>query len=267
MNNPGLLWIDLRFQYSTASPLLNLSEQWQVDLVNLVDEIFAKIEELTPRFLCFEFDYPDFQGLKALKNTKFKFPNLPILMLTEYHSENLSVWAFRTRVWDYLVKPVKIEDLSKRVGTLFKISEGRNGNDRRTTYMANGHIPIELRFCKQLQKNEVTLPAISFIEKNLAEKIRVQEVAKLCHLSPIPFSIFFKKERGLTFRAFLIQFRINKAKEMLRNPHASVTEVAFAVGFNDLSRFTHLFKRSVGTLPSQYRRKSELLNSFENSLV
>ena len=63
MNKPSLLWIDLRFQNSTASPFLPLSEKWPINRVKRVEEIIAKIKEFTPHFLCFEFDYPDFQGL------------------------------------------------------------------------------------------------------------------------------------------------------------------------------------------------------------
>jgi DNA-binding NarL/FixJ family response regulator len=57
-----------------------------------------------PAALCFEFDYPDRERLLAMQSVKRSHPRLPILMLTLGHSESLAVWAFRARVWNYLVQ-------------------------------------------------------------------------------------------------------------------------------------------------------------------
>jgi AraC-like DNA-binding protein len=49
----------------------------------------------------------------------------------------------------------------------------------------------------------------------------------------------------------------------LRNPRASVTDIAFAVGFNDLSHFARMFRRYVGLCPSKYRKGN---GSFNNPI-
>ena len=101
--------------------MTGLPGDWQVHRAVLVQEISDKIRQVSPHFLCFEFDFPDLEGLRAVKTTKLRFPELPILMLTDYHSEDLAVWAFRARVWDFLVKPLSSSDLHDRVETLFNI--------------------------------------------------------------------------------------------------------------------------------------------------
>ncbi|MBI3595476.1 MAG: response regulator transcription factor [Nitrospirae bacterium] len=254
MNSPGYLWIDLRCDPSPKSLFATLSRQWLTFRIEIGEDIPAKIKETSPQFLCFEFDYPDIEGLKAIRKTKLEFPFLPILMVTHYHSEELAVWAFRARVWDYMVQPLSLEEMALRLETLFKICNQRNDSYTRTMYSSCQLIPVAFRFIGHPLKKRMTLPAISFIEKNFGDKIRVRMLAELCTLTPAQFSLAFKKENGISIREHLIQFRINKAKQLLDNPYSSITDIAFSVGFNDLSHFTRIFKRYFGTVPSCYKR-------------
>jgi DNA-binding response OmpR family regulator len=63
-----------------------------------------------PDVLVAEYDYPDLNALRLLREVRERFPLLPIVIFTLQHSEALAVWALRNRVWDYFVKP-----LAKRV--------------------------------------------------------------------------------------------------------------------------------------------------------
>jgi AraC-like DNA-binding protein len=77
-------------------------------------------------------------------------------------------------------------------------------------------------------------------------------MARICHLSESEFSRVFHHEHGVSFRRFLVNYRIAIARDFLSEPHASVSQVAYAVGFNDLSHFGRMFRRLVGepaTLP------------------
>jgi transcriptional regulator GlxA family with amidase domain len=113
-------------------------------------------------------------------------------------------------------------------------------------------IPNELSFRFPVRKKRTSL-AISYIETHYQEKIRLNEVAALCRMDTFTFSRHFKKEQGITFRDYLIRYRIAKAQELLRNPHTSVTAVTLTVGFNDFSHFARTFQQIVGMNPSQYR--------------
>ncbi len=92
------------------------------------------------------------------------------------------------------------------------------------------------------------------------DKIHVNKVAALCHMEIFTFSRHFKKEHGITFRDYLIRHRIAKAKELLQNPHTSITSVTLTVGFNDFSHFARTFQQIVGMNPSQYRANRENLS-------
>lgn len=187
-----------------------------------------------------------------MQRVKSEHPGLPMLMLTEYHSEAVAVWALRARVWDYIVKPVSVEEFSSRIADVVRLVTSRGGEGKRVNFMPPPPIPMEVRFYVAHSKGKRTSPALSFVETNYPEKIKLGDVARLCGVGPFQFSRTFKRENGMTFQEFLMRYRIKKALELFRNPQISVTEVAFAVGFNYLSYFSRTFRRYVGVAPSRF---------------
>ena len=106
------------------------------------------IRRVAPQILCFEYDYPDLKGLRTLQKTKHQFPSLPVLMVTEYHSESLAVWAFRAGIWDYLVKPVAVEDILCRLDILSNIVErtgARHGLSLISAITSRGHMRFMIK--------------------------------------------------------------------------------------------------------------------------
>lgn len=83
--------------------------------------------------------------------------------------------------------------------------------------------------------------------------LSIPEVAKQCGLSQRNFSRLFLKETGLTPKDYLILRRIDKSKELLRETRMTITDIAFEVGYNSLSKFIETFRRIEGILPSDYR--------------
>lgn len=117
-----------------------------------------------------------------------------------------------------------------------------------------GSVPAGLD--RELPNDRLQL-VLSYVEANYVEKISLATVARLCGLSPFQFSRAFKKIRGITFRDFVLEFRIERAARGLRSPDASVTDVAFGAGFNDLSYFARMFRRRFGVSPSHFREVTE----------
>lgn len=253
MNIPRLLWVDLSLQRSRSDLHIKFSEYCRIHYTAEIGAIPKVILEFSPQLLCFEYDYPDLPGLRALQRTKLQFSSLPVLMLTEYHSESLAIWALRTRVWDYFVKPLVVKDILHRIDILSKLANSQKQESTRANYMPAAYIPNEVRFCRPTIEKHRTAAAISYIEKYYSGNIRVADVARICGLPQAQFSLIFKREQAITFRAFLIRHRIREAKKLLKNPCASVTDVGFAVGFSDLSDFAEIFRRYVGTSPLKYK--------------
>ena len=72
-------------------------------------------------------------------------------------------------------------------------------------------------------------------------------------MNPFRFSRCFKKEIGITLQEYLVRLRIREALRLLDNPNASITDIAFTVGFNDTSYFSRTFKKYMNYSPSEFR--------------
>jgi AraC-like DNA-binding protein len=105
------------------------------------------------------------------------------------------------------------------------------------------------------------VPAIAqrvfdFIEAHYADKISLADVAKELHYSPSHLTSRIRRETGFPVTAWIIERRLRAARERLLTTDESVTAVAIAVGFRDVSYFVRRFARASGTTPSQWRTRS-----------
>jgi AraC-like DNA-binding protein len=226
-----------------------------------IEGISEKIQETGARVLFFEYDYPDIVRLSWLQQIKLRHPSIPIIFVTEQHSEALAIWALRSRVWDYFVKPlVAAEVLHCMESVKVVIAEQSRGTPRKAILPPHA-IPADARFRGESQKKNAIDAGVSYIEKNLHEDILQSKVAALCGMTPFQFSRQFKQTYGMTFQEFLIRRRMTEAVRLLKNPSASVTDVCYTVGFRDLSYFTRTFRRYVGMTPSRYKTDLEALHT------
>ncbi|MBZ9539067.1 DNA-binding response regulator [Modicisalibacter tunisiensis] len=207
-----------------------------------------------PSVACFQFDYPDAQGLSDLRRARQQLPAVPLLMITQAHSESLAVWAFRTRVWDYFTMPVDTVRLLSVVEALQ--NQGSVDTKTRQALESTNAIPPDARqrYTGNPEEKSIIERALTHVDANLHNKIVQSEVAELFGLSPFQFSRLFRRMTKMTFQEYLLSRRIEEAKRLLVNSRTSVTDVCFTVGFRDLSYFTRIFQRYVGMPPSRYRQ-------------
>jgi len=94
---------------------------------------------------------------------------------------------------------------------------------------------------------------IEYIDQNLTEDIALSRLAKVANLSQFRFAHNFKRATGLAPHQYIIRERMERAKKLLRETDLTVTTIAYAVGCGSPSRFTFLFRRANGVIPSVYR--------------
>ena len=250
---PRLLWVSRAVSSELAEHDATVRRSFDLVTSTEFARISRDIRMLEPRVLCFEFDTPSKTDLAVMQKAKRANPGLPILMLTIAHSEELAVWAFRARVWNYLVRPVDPAEFAENLRSLAKIA--RASMQGRTAYvLESDRLPNDLAAPLEGRGHQVLLPAMRMIERGYHECLRAAELAEACGLDVYAFSRKFHSHSGFTFREFLVRLRLSKACQLLRQPGASVTKVGLAVGFGDASRFAQLFRRHLGVSPSSYAR-------------
>ncbi len=96
---------------------------------------------------------------------------------------------------------------------------------------------------------------LGYIHECLTEDLSLDELAACVHLSPYHFARLFKQSTGVPPHEYVIQQRIEKAKDLLRSGRLTVGEVAQAVGFSDHSKLDRHFKRLTNLTPRQFRQQ------------
>lgn len=102
--------------------------------------------------------------------------------------------------------------------------------------------------------NKPIREAKEYVKKHYASKIKLEDVAKEVALSPSYLSSVFSKEEGMTFVDWVNEYRIEVAKELLRNGDYTVAETCEMVGINNQRYFSKLFKSKVGIKPVEYKK-------------
>jgi len=102
-------------------------------------------------------------------------------------------------------------------------------------------------------ESPVIAKAKAFIREHHAENLRMEQVAKFVGASRFYFCKTFKRVTGLNFIDYLSLIRVERAKDLLLNPHLRVSEIGYEVGFRSLTHFCRVFRKTLGQSPTQYR--------------
>lgn len=95
---------------------------------------------------------------------------------------------------------------------------------------------------------------IDYIEQNYAETVALADLARVMQCSPAYFSRLFSREIGVPPFEYINRVRVRHACSLLRSTDRSITEIAFEVGYNNVSFFNRYFRKIMQRTPREYRR-------------
>ena len=211
---------------------------------------FAVAEKNLPDIVVSDLMMPDMDGLAFCQSLRHNpvTDHIPVILLTAKADVDSRIEGLRTGADDYLAKPFHPVELLTRVQSL--LLQRRRLRDR---------------FSRELHLKPADVVVSSVEERFLQRAIAVVEV----HLSDSTFDVerlsnelnlsrmqLHRKLKALTSQSateFVRQLRLQRAADLLRQRSATVSEVAFGVGFESLSYFSKAFRDQFGTVPSEYR--------------
>ena len=114
---------------------------------------------------------------------------------------------------------------------------------------------VELGSPSEPPQRQANLDAVlALIEKRLADKLSLDDLAESAGMSRAWFARAFNQRYGCPPHRYIVQRRIERAKELLRNQRMSFTDIAYEVGFSGQSHFSAAFKAIEGCTPNHYTR-------------
>jgi AraC-like DNA-binding protein/ActR/RegA family two-component response regulator len=254
MERPRLLWVRSHDGCETRVARAIADEFFTVIDATSARSAVQSVQRCSPHVLCWEFEDTQAAQLRAMRDFKASNPSLPVLMLTTQHSEALAVWAFRARVWNYLVKPVAASELRANFRTLAEMAVDAKGPARAVRFVG-ALLPDDVTAEEEPRRLLCVKAAVEQVERHHAEKLRQSTVAAKCGMSSCRFSRAFKAAYGMTFSEYLMRYRIARACHLLRRGSHNATSAGLAVGFEDPSHFARAFRKLLHTSPSSYQRE------------
>lgn len=114
-----------------------------------------------------------------------------------------------------------------------------------------------LDFCfksKQVQTKKVIEITKKFISDHYSEEINLSDIANHVYLNSNYFSAMFKRETGVNYIDYLVNYRMDIARELLKNIEYNISQVSEMVGYKDSKYFSKTFKKIVGVNPEAYKK-------------
>lgn len=95
---------------------------------------------------------------------------------------------------------------------------------------------------------------VAYMENNFQDKVLLEDLAKRSAMSVNQFLRVFKRNYQITPMNYLTQLRLERARELLKDPNLDITEVAFESGFDDSNYFSRVFRKHYQTSPREFRK-------------
>ncbi|MGN7381630.1 response regulator [Paenibacillus sp. SAFN-117] len=96
--------------------------------------------------------------------------------------------------------------------------------------------------------------ALHYIRSHYQEDLSLEKVASIVYLNPVYFSQLFKQKTGQNYKEYVIQLRMEQARQLLLNPRLRLADIAERIGYQDVRYFATLFRKKYGASPSEYRQ-------------
>lgn len=215
-------------------------------------------------------------GLELTRKTRELCPRVKVLLLSCHNDFHYVREGLRLGASDYLLKPtMETEDLEEVLEKMkVQIEKEKEFKNFQQAYQnaekavqpqlfhgsagaGNLEVEEENRFHQR-----VVQTAMKFINAHYTEIVSLQDAADHVSMSKNYFSELFKRVTGQNFIDYLIQLRLNRAKELLKTTTLKIYEVADISGFNDVKYFSKLFKKVENMCPAEYRE----LHSFSDNI-
>lgn len=212
------------------------------------------LERVTIDILVTDVNMPNMSGLELARMAIKKKENVKIVFVSGYQDFNYVKEALSLRAFNYVLKPMADEEL---ISSLQGITEElkREGNPRGGERRKNeGKTHVQAQSHQEGRNSRLIRDILETMRMRMRENITLKDIAEQFAFSPNYLGHLFKEEMGLNFSEMLINMRMERARELLKNPTAKIYEVADQVGYRYLPYFSRQFKEMYGMTPMEYRK-------------
>lgn len=228
-------------------------QKWDCQVVETAEsgkEGMEVINRVKPDILFTDIRMPGMDGLSMIAGLKSQHRNMEITILTGFRDFEYAREAIRLGVTRFLLKPSKMDELLEALEAMVKNlreKEGRGSEEAREEKLPE---PVET---ETAAGSFIVNNAIKYIEENYQNKLKLSDVAEQVYVSQWHLSKLLNRYEGQSFSDLLNKIRIEKAKELLKDPALRIGDIGEQVGFLDMAHFSRVFKKQTGMSANEYR--------------
>lgn len=228
-------------------------ENYKVYTADHGRDAVAKIKKHIPDLVVSDIMMPLMNGIELCNFIKQdeNLNHTPVILLTAKTQVNDKLLGLESGADAYITKPFNIEELTKTVTNM--LDQRRKILDKFSSNV------LKMNDEELVSSDRVFLhQAKEFVLDNIEnENLSVNDLAKHLNVSRFTLIRKFKKVNNSTPNFYIQKIRLEKAKELIKNKVASVTEIAFKVGFSSTTYFSYSFKKEFGVSPKEFFNQSE----------
>lgn len=211
-----------------------------------------------PRLAILNIEMPGMNGLEVARQIRRERLNCIILFVTACDNFDYARQAISVQALDYLLKPYEEQALLMSVEAAMQLSHRLARNRLYLDFFRRESDAPPVSAGERTDRERLRSVRQSIeahIAQNYADDLSLQSISQALNYSEAYFCKLFKQCFRVNFSAYLNDYRIAKAKELLDHTDMGVKAVSLACGYADSGYFARVFKRQTGMTPSDYRMK------------
>ncbi|MFV0593982.1 MAG: two-component regulator propeller domain-containing protein [Draconibacterium sp.] len=173
--------------------------------------------------------------------------HIPVLLLTAMHSKEHELKGLTTGADDYITKPFDLSVLQAKVDNMLSMRDLLKEKYTSTMVLEPTNVVLSSPDERFLQK------VIDVVEENIADsELDIENFALKVGVSRMQLYRKLHALTNMTVKEFIRNIRLKRATQLLEQQQLNISEIAYAVGFKDLSHFRKCFKREYGMSATEY---------------
>lgn len=210
------------------------------------DRAFALLSKEKVDVLLCDIEMPGKSGLELLHLIAERQYRIVVLLLTCHSSFSYAQEAIGLDVFDYLLKPIRMEVLEER---LIKALQKRNEMNWIEAYRQ------ELSAFPQPSENDTISRIRQYVEDHIHTELTREQIGRALFMNPDYIARNFRAKQGVSLNDYIRDRRISRAKKLLRETSLPLPEICAQVGYTYNSYFFNTFKKITGLSPIEYRNQ------------
>lgn len=207
-----------------------------------------------------DIEMPFMDGLELCQRARTLRPEMKTVIFSAHSQFEYAQRAIDAGVTSYMLKPVRA---SKFEELIFRLHEGcqtppenacspRQGTAQASDITANACAAQQ----EEIQPRKIIRKVQDIIEAEYGHDIGLESIAEKVYLTPCYLSTLFKKEMKVSLVNYIRDYRMQRARELLRDTTVRVADIGRRVGYTNLPYFYTVFKNQFGMTPVEFREQN-----------